>query len=295
MEQKKPLILETGVPSIDSYNDLLKSPLFNDMETYSNLFLNLNVDCLGNYRNKWVADPFHSWSRQWEYPYVYQMIQKYIDNSRNANEFKILDVGSGVTFFPYYIYLTFEKVTVDCCDFDTEYIPIFSRINANLNQNVKFHNMDMKKLELEDNSYDIIYCISVLEHTNDHENVLKEFHRVLKPNGSLILTFDISIDGFADISIDAAKELISLIEKYYTPLESMDPYDPLDRLTNSNQFLTTGYIKEINKSLLPWSYSISTLSQVVKNCFNYSMILKIVNRIKHPNPNLTIYCNQYKK
>ncbi len=294
MKQNIPVQLNSGIPPINSYNDLLNSFMFHKMEAYSNRFLDLNKDSLSNYRKKWVSDPFHSWSRQWEYPYVYQMICSYLQRASNTSEIKILDAGSGVTFFPYYIDFVFERVRVDCCDLDGEFGPIFSAINNRLQKNITFHNMDIKHLQPESNLYDIIYCISVLEHADDYEKVLREFHRVLKPEGLLILTFDISIDGFSDISIDRAKTLIGLIESYFTPLESMS-LAALDKLHNSDLFLTTDYIKKFNKHLLPWSCSPSTLSQIIANSFNYSMILKIINRIRHPNPNSTIYCDQYQK
>ncbi len=294
MKQNIPVQLNSGVPPINSYSKLLNSFMFHEMEAYSNRFLDLNKDSLSNYRKKWVSDPFHSWSRQWEYPYVYQMICSYLQRASNTSEIKILDAGSGVTFFPYYIDFVFKRVRVDCCDLDGEFGHVFSAINNRLQKSITFHNMDIKHLQSESDLYEIVYCISVLEHADDYEKVLREFHRVLKPEGLLILTFDVSIDGFSDISIDRAKTLIGLIESYFTPLESMS-LDALDKLHNSDLFLTTDYIKKFNKHLLPWSCSPSTLSQIIANSFNYSMILKIINRIRHPNPNSSIYCAQYQK
>ena len=44
------------------------------------------------------------------------------------------------------------------------------------------------ELKFEDNSFDSILCTQVLEHVYDHHTVIKEIHRVLKPNGHIILT-----------------------------------------------------------------------------------------------------------
>lgn len=51
---------------------------------------------------------------------------------------------------------------------------------------------NLAALPYEDACFDLIYCISVLEHlsVNDCLQALKEFHRTLKPSGKLILTFD---------------------------------------------------------------------------------------------------------
>lgn len=46
---------------------------------------------------------------------------------------------------------------------------------------------DAQKLPFEDNSYDLILMLDLLEHTND-KAVMKEVYRVLKPNGHVIIT-----------------------------------------------------------------------------------------------------------
>ena len=49
-------------------------------------------------------------------------------------------------------------------------------------------------LKFEDQSIDIVCCVSALEHMFEWEKVLKEIYRVLKPGGRAVMTFDISID-----------------------------------------------------------------------------------------------------
>lgn len=278
MEKNNSIKINSEIPSIESYNNLLKNSQFLEMEKFSNLFIDSNKEILLEYGKKWVSDPLHSWSRQWEYPYVYQRIHNYLNNKKGMDKLKVLDAGSGVTFFPYYINSTFERAQVDCCDVDESYSPMFSKMNIKFERSVNFHNSDLKNLKFKDNSYDIIYCISVLEHTNDYETILKEFSRVLKNDGLLILTFDISIDGFFDVSIDEAKKLINLVEKYFKNIESRNSHSSLDELSNSNKFMTTDYIKKIDKSLLPWKHSI---------------LSSIIRKVRSRNPNLTIYCQDY--
>lgn len=43
------------------------------------------------------------------------------------------------------------------------------------------------ELPFDDNHFDKIICIDALHHIKDHENAAKEFHRVLKPNGKLMI------------------------------------------------------------------------------------------------------------
>lgn len=46
-----------------------------------------------------------------------------------------------------------------------------------------------EQVDLEDNTFDIVICREVIEHVESVPHVLREFHRILKPGGKLILTF----------------------------------------------------------------------------------------------------------
>jgi len=48
-------------------------------------------------------------------------------------------------------------------------------------------NFETDKLPFEDNSFDVAFSKSILEHLKDPTNYLKEIYRILKPNGKLIL------------------------------------------------------------------------------------------------------------
>jgi SAM-dependent methyltransferase len=52
---------------------------------------------------------------------------------------------------------------------------------------------DGKVIPLENNSIDNIFCTEVLEHVFNPNEVLKEMHRILKPNGQLLLTCPFAI------------------------------------------------------------------------------------------------------
>lgn len=47
---------------------------------------------------------------------------------------------------------------------------------------------DITKIPVDNNSYDTIMCIEVLEHLPEPINAIKEFSRIIKPNGKLIIT-----------------------------------------------------------------------------------------------------------
>ncbi len=52
--------------------------------------------------------------------------------------------------------------------------------------------IDIRQLDFEDNSYDIIFCNHVLEHIPEDHQAMKELYRVIKPNGWAILQVPIS-------------------------------------------------------------------------------------------------------
>ena len=57
----------------------------------------------------------------------------------------------------------------------------------NLQNKVKFKLGDYTKLDFPDKTFDGIYTMETLVHVPDYKKSLKEFYRVLKPNGKLVL------------------------------------------------------------------------------------------------------------
>ena len=55
---------------------------------------------------------------------------------------------------------------------------------------------DLDTINLEDNSMDYIMSPETLEHTPHPDKLIKEFHRVLKPDGKLILSLPPRIADF---------------------------------------------------------------------------------------------------
>lgn len=71
--------------------------------------------------------------------------------------------------------------------------------------------MDITDIQYPDETFDIIYCSHVLEHVPDDKKAMKEFYRVLKPEGWAILLVPI-MDGetHEDLSITDPQERIRL-------------------------------------------------------------------------------------
>ncbi len=238
-----------GVPLESDYRTIIKSDSFQELEKFSNDFLSTNKASLRDYMNKWVEDPLHQWSRQWEYPFVFNRVKKIIQQAPGAS---VLDAGSGVTFFPYYVKAQFASVKVCCCDYDAKLTGIYGQINSGAGEGVEFSVADLRDLPYEDECFDMIYCVSVVEHTDDYEKIIDEFYRILRPGGELVVTFDVSLDGVRDISVDKGTKLLTVLSKRFA--KDSDLSLDLNALVSKPGVFTTLTAQGINAALLPWKY-----------------------------------------
>src|SRR5215218_7390360 len=187
--------LRTGIPLLTELDAHLKSDEYRQHVDFNRQFLAANDAAMEQYGKLWAKDTFRLWSRRWEYPFVAQRVmEKAAENP--AEHVRVLDAGSGVTYFPYYLCANLPRVEVVCYDSNPSYHPMFAAVNAaNPTAKVKFVEGMLQKMPFEAESFDAVCCISVLEHTNNYSEILDEFNRVLKPGGLMVLTFDLSLDG----------------------------------------------------------------------------------------------------
>lgn len=240
--------LSDGIPLARDYRKVIESETFKEMEQFSDRFLLANKLTLKDYMKKWVGDPLHQWSRQWEYPFVYSRAQQLVQFEPRL---KILDAGSGVTFFPYLLNARFDDVSIYCCDYDETLSSIFKQINHGEDKAVEFLSTDLRELPYENESFDMVYCISVLEHTDDYEEIIEKFYKILKPGGTLIVTFDISLDGTRDINVDKASSLLTSLVK---PFEMNSSFSlNLHSHISNPEIFTTLTANDISPDLLPWN------------------------------------------
>ncbi|PWW00734.1 methyltransferase family protein [Paenibacillus cellulosilyticus] len=139
------------------------------------------------------------WSRPYEYAWCSQFA---------GEKEVVLDAACGISH-PFKFYLGSRNLReVHACDWDQR---ILSReeIHADIIRdfgeragNQLIQQIDWSKLNLSqasitslpyaDNYFDTIFCISVLEHLSERDQIsaLKQFQRSLNPGGRLVLTFD---------------------------------------------------------------------------------------------------------
>ena len=280
----RPTELPSGIPETDEYSNLVKTELFREMEAFSDAFLVRNRSHLAEYARKWVSDPLHNWSRQWEYPYAFGRIAAEA-LARGTEELCILDAGSGATFMPHFIRSCFEKSEVHCCDRDGSLEETHALINQQERQAVKFSVSPLDATRFPNDHFDCIYCVSVLEHTDNRCEIMDEFRRILKPGGLLVVTFDISIDGAGDIPPTDANQLLLEMESRYA-VEGQIRGNMSALLGNPNIVTTTGAWK-VNPALLPWKHAPSPWIQI-------KSFLRHGRKVVFPPP-YTVYCLSMRK
>jgi 2-polyprenyl-3-methyl-5-hydroxy-6-metoxy-1,4-benzoquinol methylase len=272
------MYLAPGLVRLPDYEQLQQEPQFRELENFVRQFLLQHEKALGSYARQWIRDPLHQWSRQWEYPFVCQEIATHLAQPGISGA-RILDAGSGVTFFPGYITGKYADASIHCCDFDASYPAMYERIYPE-GSRVGFSIDDLRKLSQESGTFDLVYCISVLEHTKDYPQILREFHRVLKPGGRLVLTFDVALSGTADIPLQEAEVLLQELEKLFRPATKLPPI----REQLGADTVTSSMIGSTRPDLLPWKHPwLSHLKSAIRRG------RLPLTRIKP----LTFYCNSF--
>jgi len=111
------------------------------------------------------------WSRKWEYPYA-------ILKSGLSKGMRVLDAGTGQSRFP----LALLELGCEVSCVDKEVVRL---------KGVSTWQCDIRDLPFPDGFFDVVFCLSVLEHTERLPiDYIDELGRVLKSDGVLVVTFD---------------------------------------------------------------------------------------------------------
>lgn len=245
--------LRSGIPSVSDVSQLTGTATYREYTGYNAQFLQKHGPALAKYGAHWGQDPFGLWSRRWEYPYVGEHVLAYL-TSLGDRPTKVLDAGSGVTFFDYLICERRPQAEVVCVDYDKSYHRMFADINANTDhKRVSFVEAALQSLPHRDGEFDSLVCLSVLEHTDNYAQIVKEFSRVVRAGGQLVLTFDLSLDGKFPLSKTQASDLLAHVAEYFL-IHEIDAQAELARMDSPAGLLTTDHVKQTEPHLLPWKY-----------------------------------------
>ena len=91
-------------------------------------------------------------------------------------------------------------------------------------KNIEFMQSDGRNLQLEDGSVDLILLVTVYHEVGDGEVVLKEFGRVLKQDGKLVIVENIKKGIFPGAPVQNPDKLKAEIEAENFKFEKLLPY-----------------------------------------------------------------------
>ncbi|HET8701415.1 MAG TPA: class I SAM-dependent methyltransferase [Nitrococcus sp.] len=126
-------------------------------------------------------------SKRWEYPWA-------LERARLAPGSRVLDAGCGASIFP--VYLSELGYWVAAVDRQPP-----EGLAACHGAAIDYVRSDITALPFEDQSFDAVFCISVIEHL-DRDGVrtaLQELRRVAKSGARLLITTDYYEDAGAEI------------------------------------------------------------------------------------------------
>ncbi|MEI7690062.1 MAG: class I SAM-dependent methyltransferase [bacterium] len=100
---------------------------------------------------------------------------------------KILDAGCGTGNFEKFLAEHESEIEIIGLDFSNKMIKRAKK-NCRKFKNVSFQRANLrKKIDFEKSSFDRITCINALFTINENDLVLKEFYRLLKPGGRVVI------------------------------------------------------------------------------------------------------------
>ena len=157
-----------GPVSRQQYMALEQDAMLAEMQEFSDEFVKRNAAALTEYARSWTPDPLGNWSRRYEYPFVARRVDAM---AGETDGLRWLDAGSGITFLPFWLGRRRPNLDITCLDSDPRFGSIFDALDTD-SDNITFITGDLNNTGLADASFDLVSCISVLEHLPDPAGAL---------------------------------------------------------------------------------------------------------------------------
>jgi len=145
-------------------------------------------------------------SKHWEYPFVVDKISAYAEQ-KSKNTLKVADIGGGAGLLAPYLFRIGYDTTVYDLNFTWDHNGDPERTEKLRLRWAEANGLKMEygsvfNIPAEDETFDIVTCVSVVEHIPEKICALKEMLRVLKPDGILIVTSEDIKKTLEDMQMD---------------------------------------------------------------------------------------------
>lgn len=174
------------------------------------------------------GDALAHFTRQWEYPFAWS-------NLADQPPGRLLDAGSGITFFPYR--LAAAGHDVHCFDHaDGLRLPErYAMGNQGTGCSVTFTAGSLTDPPYEPGSFDTVLCLSVLEHVGPAaRDATAALAALVRPGGRFIVTVDVSLRGDTDLRAEDLAVLLADLQEHFVPVHPLDLSRPADLLTSDD-------------------------------------------------------------
>ena len=125
--------------------------------------------------------------------YLRGIVKKLQEISQLPPNKKVLEIGCGNGIGTRLIQEYFKPSEFIATEYDESLVEITKQKVKDLN--VLIEQADATKFRFADNEFDAVVGLSVIHHIPNWEDALNELHRIIKPNGLLIIK-ELSIDTF---------------------------------------------------------------------------------------------------
>ena len=140
--------------------------------------------------------------------YVRREVRRLLRAKYENRPIDVLDAGTGFGQYAYFIVRNFPQARVDAVDVKQDYLDRAQRFldRTPYADQVTWAWDDLTALEAE-GPYDLILSVDVMEHIEDDRAVFRNFERVLRPGGHVVINTP-SDQGGSDVQADADESFI---------------------------------------------------------------------------------------
>lgn len=181
---------------------------------------------------------------------------------------RLLDIGSGAGLQTSLLARKAGKVVG--IDVSEDVVNRAKSENAELNKkgNIEFICTPLEKAGFEENSFDKVYSVCVLEHIENDVEVLTEAHRIMKPGGALVMSID-SLATITDEELKSQHRERFWVRRYYKPEEIKKTLEDI------------GFVNVSVKPLLTSQYAADLFSEGIRRRFDfrYSEAYRLYKRL----------------